>query len=154
MSTMIAEIITRLETDPAIVALFGTRIYTREIKSSGPGATPDAFGVAGHMRTSLRVIDHGDAQSQAAIIGAAPHSFQAFPLIYLYDQAVETGKANIREAKRLIRLRLNGYRWIDDGGMWSEIAYLDSWGIHDSDEFPGAVYDYVRLQVRGHHQVS
>lgn len=151
---MIAEIRARIESDPALVALLVGGIYEREIKATGPGATPDAFGEAGHVRTAMNIVDRGDSQSQAAVAGVALHAFVAFPLLYLYDQAVATGKANIRQAKTLLRARLHGHRFLDDGGMWSEITYVDSWGIHDSDEFPGAVYDYVRLQVRGHHQES
>jgi hypothetical protein len=151
MPTMMAELMTVLSNDPTLTAVLTGGIYDREIKSTGPGSTPAAFGPAGQVRPTASLVDRGETMHPAALIGVAPNAYLGFPLVYLYAQAVASGKAAIRDAKRRIRELVHGYRWTDDGGWQSEMVYLDSWGIHDSDEYPGAVYDYVRLSVRGHH---
>ncbi len=145
MATIVDHINTRLQSSASLLGTLSGGVWTRELKRTGPGATPGAFGPEGQMRPAAVIADQGDnLHPQAAAI---PSAYSSFPQIYLYAPATESGKQAIAGAFGQIVTLLEGWTFQTDAGPVAFVSIVGRLGLRDSDELPGAVFDYVRCQV-------
>lgn len=139
-------IATRLRGDATFMALAQGLVWTRPLKRQNEGATPQAFGTAKQIKSVAVVVRERPQEphtQERAIYGA----YVSMPQIFLYAPAVDTGKAAIRAARTRIRDLMNGWTFRTDEGPMAFVRYIDNFGINDSEEFIGSVYDYCRIEV-------
>lgn len=162
MASMIDTIKTRLESDAALVGTLGASgysgvlqggVWARPLKEKGNGATPEAFYVnqkGNFVRPAAVVLDRGDAEhAQQTWI---PTAYSAVPVIYLYAPATHSGRTSIEDARELIFDLLNDWNYQTDNGPIAFLRYMGRFGVSDSEEFVGAIFDYCRYEVISRHR--
>lgn len=145
MATALDRIHTRLTGEAALTAILTGGIYKRELKRSGPGSTPDAFGPEGQPRPAAVVVDRGDITDtlgpDAAFFGA--------PEVWFYAGAYDNGRATIEAAWELAFGLLHRWRFPTVNGTAVEARVVGRLGVRDDPAMDGRLLDTMRLQTAG-----
>lgn len=154
--TVAAQILGRLTSDSALMALLTGGVYDRPIKRgqtdgagrvTPPGATPQAFAsVAPFQPRPAAVIVDGIDESDPFGPAAA---YWSFPMIYLYAPPTTSGKETIANAWDLMHSRLHNWRFGAANGMGALVSVVGRIGIIDDPEDDKRVLGGMRLQVSG-----
>ncbi len=145
MATVVDQINARLQSSAALMGTLTGGVWTREIKRTGPGSTPSAFGPEGQIRPAATISDQGEGQHPQG--DAVPTAYNAFPLIFLYAPATESGRQALAAAFNEIVSLLHEWTFVTTAGPVAFVRVVGRFGVRDSDELPGSVFDYVRCQV-------
>jgi hypothetical protein len=137
----------RLTGDATLTTLLTGGIYTRPIKRSGDGATPNAFSTTPPywVRPAAVVTDGTD---EAMPLGPDA-AFSSFPWVYLYGTRDDTGKNTIANAWDRMFSLLHNWRFATGRGTGARVTVIGRLGVIDDDEDSTRVVGGMRLQVTG-----
>ena len=143
MATTVSQIASRLS---ALVPnpLTGG-VYTRDIKRTGDGRTPDAFAPTEpwQQRPAAVVVDGTDERDPLG----PDTSNHSFPWVYFYAPPTESGKATIANAFTEAYALLHNWHFATDNGTGAEVKVISRLAVLDDPGDANRKMGGMRLQV-------
>lgn len=136
--------------EPAYSGILEGGLWDKPIKQAGDGVTEYAFyqtsrghqiRPCGYVRAPSR-LRHRQAS-------AIPGAYLGNATVYLYADRSATGKKRLELACRRIRQLTEGWSFVSSEGPVVFVSFVDAVEPYDTEEFPGAIATYCRLELTG-----
>jgi len=144
--TSAATLLARLQADATLASLLPGGLYDRDLKRTGPGATPNAYAPSPpyQPRPAAVVVDDGDDDDLGGVAGG----LRGYVSLWCYGPPTANGMAAVADALDRARWLLVGWRFATGNGCGAAVEQAGQrLGLRDDPVDDARMVDRLRFVV-------